>query len=82
MKSLREVQEEVWDDFKGGDVFTVEEFEELMQPTGDPEVDGEIEFVDSYGYFHDGENVTDISVDPYTFKLYKDKYPYVVWHKV
>lgn len=45
-------------------------------------MDSEIEFVDSYGYFHDGENVTDISVDPYTFKLYKDKYPYVVWHKV
>ena len=82
MKSLKEVQDEVWDDFKGGDVFTVEEFEELMKPTGDPEVDSEIEFVDSYGYFHDGENVTNVAVDPYTFREYKDKYPYVVWHKV
>lgn len=83
MKTLREVQDEILfgDEFVGGEVFTTEEFAELMKPTDDPE-DNEIEFVDSFGYFHDGEQLTEIAVDPYTFDDYKDKYPYVVWKKI
>lgn len=75
MKTIEELRQE----YMIEEVFTTKEFEELMKP-----LDGikTIEFVDSYGYFHDGENITDIAVDPYTFEEYKDKYPYVIWRSV
>ena len=73
MKTIEEIQEEFVADY----VFTTEEFEDLMKGE-----DSEIEFVDSFGYFHDGENITEIAIDPYTFDDYKDKYPYVVWRQL
>lgn len=76
MKTIDEIQEEYPADY----IFTTEEFEELMHP--DEDGFSEIEFIDSFGYFHDGYELTEISVDPYTFDEYKDKYPYVVWRKV
>ncbi len=76
MKTIEEIQEEYPADY----IFTTEEFAELMQP--DEDGFSEIEFVDSFGYFHDGCELTEISVDPYTFDDYKDRYPYVVWRKV
>ena len=76
MKTIEEIQEEYPADY----IFTCEEFAELMQP--DEDGYSEIESVDSFGYFHDGEELTEIPVDPYTFDEYKDKYPYVVWRKV
>ena len=82
MKTRDQVQEEVDEEFFGAEVFTTEEFAELMKPDPDDPNNNEIEFVDSSGYFHDGENLTEIPVDPYTFDQYKDKYPYVAWKKV
>ncbi|MBR4422259.1 MAG: hypothetical protein IKS69_06980 [Erysipelotrichaceae bacterium] len=76
MKTIEEIQEE----YPTAYIFTTEEFAELMEP--DEDGFSEIEFVDSFGYFHDGEELTEIMVDPYTFDEYKDKYPYVVWRKV
>lgn len=76
MKTIDEIQEE----YPAAYIFTTEEFTELMEP--DEDGFSEIEFVDSFGYFHDGEELTEIMVDPYTFDEYKDKYPYVVWRKV
>ena len=73
MKTIEEIQEEFVADY----IFTTKEFEELMNGE-----DSEIEFVDSFGYFHDGEEITEIAVEPYTFDEYKDKYPYVVWRKL
>ena len=60
-------------------IFTTKEFEELMN---NDDGDSEIEFVDSFGYFYDGQNITNISIDPYTFDDYKDLYPYVIWRKL
>lgn len=81
MKNRDEVMADAEEEYFGGaDVFTSEEFAELLEPSDDPE-DNEIEFVDSFGVFHDGEKLTDIKVDPYTFSQYKDQYPYVVWFK-
>lgn len=82
MKTKEEVKEQAEEEFFGVmEVFTTEEFAELMEPCDDPS-ENDIEFVDSFGYFHDGEELTDIRVDPYTFEQYKDQYPYVVWQKV
>jgi len=79
MKTRDEVKAEAEEEYFGVfDVFTTEEFEELMRPSADEE-GSDLEFVDSFGYFHDGEHLTDIRIDPYTFEQYKKDYPYVVW---
>ncbi|MBR4454756.1 MAG: hypothetical protein IKS32_00880 [Solobacterium sp.] len=82
MKTRDQIMYDLMDDIRTGDVFTTEEFAELMKPDPDDPDNHEIEFVDSFGYFHDGEELTDVSVDPYTFDKYKDRYPYVIWYRV
>jgi len=57
-----------------GDIFTLEEFMHLH----------ELGFITSYdgrGYFHNGENETDISVWDETITLEEaKKYPYICWY--
>lgn len=69
MKNIEQVQSE-----EIGDVYTLEEFLEMV------EADTVIPY-DGYGYFHDGKHKTDICVwdDSITWDLIKD-YPYVVWY--
>lgn len=69
MKTLVEVQAEE----KYADVFTLDEFIEMMDS-------GSITSCDGCGYFHDGEKRTECEVydDTLTWNDVKD-YPYVVW---
>ncbi len=72
MKSLKQVQ----DENILMHVFTIDEFLELL-------ADGDISpyDYDSYGYYHDGENLTEESVvliESYIKDAGK-KYPYIVW---
>ncbi len=72
MKSLKQVQDE--NDIM--DVFTVEEFLGLLS-------DGDVSpyDYDSYGYYHDGENLTEepvVLIESYIREAAK-KYPYIVW---
>ena len=58
------------------DVFTVEEFLGLLS-------DGDVSpyDYDSYGYYHDGENLTEepvVLIESYIREAAK-KYPYIVW---
>ena len=72
MKSLDQVQEEN----TLMNVFTIDEFLELLEGGDVSPYDH-----DSYGYYHDGENLTDESVvliESYIREAGK-KYPYIVW---
>lgn len=75
MKTLMEVQEECLT----GYVFTVEEFIEMVN-------DGTIDVYneDNYGYYHDGENETEVPVsfDKYSLEEGLEKYPYICWYEV
>lgn len=70
MKKIEIIKQEFPIDY----VFTSKEFEQLMH-----DEESMIEFIHSLGFFHDGQDITDISINPYTFDKYKDIYPYVVW---
>lgn len=70
MKTKRQIQSEM----EYGDVFTLKEFEKLLD-------DKLIIPYDGHGYFHDGEKETDVCVwdDGLTWNSVK-KYPYVCWY--
>ncbi len=72
MKTLKEVQSENL----LMDVFTIEEFLQLLK-------DGDVSpyDYDSYGYYHDGENLTEEQVYVYEQHIIEmgEKYPYIVW---
>ena len=69
MKSIEQVQSEEF-----GDVYTLEQFADMVEEGGIMPYDGN-------GYFHDGEKKTDVSV--WTRNLTWDDIkncPYVVWY--
>ena len=62
-------------DFTIGDVFTTEEFAELVKSNC-------INGYDGFGYYHDGEHKTSIGcfrLNPSSDNVQK-KYPYVIWY--
>ena len=66
--------DEIKDSMKYGDLYTVEEFREMV-------TEGYIIDDDGSGYFHDGKRET--SVDVFSFDWFSDKeceYPYVCWY--
>ena len=68
MKTLKQVKKEIG---KHGDVMTAEEYREwshCMTPW------------DGIGYYHDGENRTDISVFESITQEQAEKLPYVIWY--
>ena len=78
MKTIEQVREET----KIGEVFTTEQFADYEEHNCFNEYDG-------FGYFHDGEKETDLSVwsteSPIydtvtTWEEFLDKYPYVIWY--
>lgn len=72
MKTLRQVQDECLTE----DVFTTAEFLELFDEGAISPYD-----YDSYGYYHDGESLTEIPVCLYRDDIIEksSQYPYVVW---
>ena len=59
------------------DTFTIPEFLELVRM-------GALEDVDSYGYYHDGQELTEVPVrlDEQEIKELGRKYPYIVWRDI
>ncbi len=70
MKTIEQVKQEIG----FGNVYTLEEFEEMLD-------DNAINCYDGIGYFHDGEKETELSVfdDSLTYDDVKD-FPYVCWY--
>lgn len=70
MKTIEQVKQEIG----FGSVYTLEEFEEMLDANAINQNDG-------IGYFHNGETETDISVfdDSLTYDDVKD-FPYVCWY--
>lgn len=70
MKTIEQVKQEI----KFGNVYALEEFEEMLD-------DNAVSSYDGIGYFHDGEKETNISVfdDSLTYDDIKD-FPYVCWY--
>lgn len=68
MKSIEQIKEEI----QYGNVYTVDEFLELLIQDVVSEYDG-------FGFFHDGERELD---DKGVFDLsaWEEDYPYVVWY--
>lgn len=74
MKTIEQIQEET----RVGDVFTLEEFMEVVER-------GSINDYDGFGYFHNGEKETDINVfsniwDKFEVDDMLKRYPYVIWY--
>ena len=71
MKTIQEVQ----DDLLSGEVFPIDEFLELVEM-------GELDDEESYGFYHDGEEETNVKVvlDAGDIEDNRDQYPYVIWH--
>lgn len=69
MKNIKQIKEECI-----GDVFTLDEFIECVEA-------GFFNSYDGDGYFHDGDNETNMNVwdDSWTWDDVKD-YPYVCWY--
>lgn len=66
--------DEIKDSMKYGDLFTAEEFREMVTSSCITDYDG-------CGYFHDGKRETSIEV--FSFDWFSDKeceYPYVCWY--
>ena len=59
------------------DVFTIEEFLDLLAAD-------ELEDADSYGYYHDGEQLTEhrVWLNESDIREQGKKYPYIFWHVV
>lgn len=70
MKTIEQVKQEI----RFGDVYTLEEFEKMLD-------DNAVSYYDGIGYFHDGEKETELSVfdDSLTYDDVKD-FPYVCWY--
>lgn len=74
IKTIEQIREET----KVGDVFTLKEFMEVVER-------GCINDYDGFGYFHDGDKETDINVfGDIWYKFEVDdvlkRYPYVIWY--
>ena len=69
MMTIQEIQE----DLDSGEVFAIDEFIELAEM-------GELD-EEGYGYFHDGEEMTEIRValDVEELEDMQEQYPYVIW---
>lgn len=70
MKTIEQVKQEIG----FGNVYTLEEFEEMLD-------DNVINCYDGIGFFHDGEKETELSVfdNSLTYDDVKD-FPYVCWY--
>ena len=70
MMTIQEIAEELG----SGEVFAIEEFLELAEM-------GELD-EDGYGYYHDGEELTErrVVLDPEELEDMQEQYPYVVWY--
>ena len=71
MMTLQEVQ----DEFETAEVFTTDEFLELVEV-------GEFDDSDSYGYYHDGDEESDerVELDVDEIEEKRDQYPYIIWY--
>lgn len=68
---------EIMDEELTSDVFTVSEFLEMLDAE-------ELYDINAYGYYHDGEHITDKKVwlNREDIEENGQKYPYIIWYAV